>query len=289
MNESGPVPMAATKIRRAMGALYDRLPCKHPLLSILRPFRLPHSIYKHLHFAGECDVATSGKPFRIIHYGDEIENELFWEGLPGRRERVSMALWIRLCQGARTILDIGANTGVYSLVAGAMNPRARIYGFEPLRHLFERYERNCQLNGFDIHPFHTALSNSTGFGMMRGWVLEKGGQGDGEIVPISRLDDLMRFHGIGEIDLAKVDVEGHEPEVLQGMGPFLGKCRPTLLIEVLRDSAGKRLEEILENLGYLYFDLDETSPPQRRPHIRKSSHWNYLICQAAVAEALSLG
>lgn len=279
----------AAEFRRAMGALYDRLPYKHPFLAILRPLRLPHSIYKHLHFSGECDVVTSGKPFRIILYGDEIENELFWEGLPGRRERVSMSLWIRLCQSARTILDIGANTGVYSLVAAAVNPSAHIYGFEPLRHLFERYERNCQVNGFDIRPFHTAVSNRTGFGMMRGCVLGGIGQGDGELVPTSRLDVLMRFNGIDGIDLAKVDVEGHEPEVLEGMGQFLEKCRPTLLIEVLSDSAGERLERLLGNLGYLYFDLDEVGAPQRRLHIRKSSHWNYLVCQPATAEALSFG
>jgi hypothetical protein len=160
---------------RAAGALYDMLPCKRPALSMIRPLHLPHSLYMHLHFMGEFEVATAKRPFRIIHYGDEIENELFWEGLPGRRERVSMGLWVRLAQQARGIADIGANTGVYALVAAAMNANAQIYGFEPLQVLFDRFDRNCRLNGFDISRHRVALSDEAGAGRMCGWVLERSG------------------------------------------------------------------------------------------------------------------
>jgi precorrin-6B methylase 2 len=81
-------------------------------------------------------VATSQRSFRLIHYGEEIENDFFWEGLPGRREKISMGLWMRLVPKAEVILDVGANSGVYSLVAAVMNPAARVYGFEPLTDLF---------------------------------------------------------------------------------------------------------------------------------------------------------
>jgi FkbM family methyltransferase len=227
----------------------------------------------------------------MFHFGDEIENELFWEGLPGRRERVSMELWLRLCEKAQVILDVGANTGIYSLVAAAMNPGAQIYGFEPTKSLFGRYERNCRLNGFNVHTFCTALSNSSGVGVMREWMLAKGGGGglrDGEVVRTIRLDAVIGEHSIGRIDLAKIDVEGHEPEVLEGMGCFLGQFRPTLLIEVLSDEAGAKLEEFVGDLGYLYFDLDEMSAPRRVKRIRRSSHWNYLVCTEATGRELSI-
>src|SRR5262249_42109813 len=133
-----------------------------------------------------------------------------------------------------------------------------------------------------------AISNSIGFGTMRGCVLEKTDEGGDEVVPMSRLDFVIRSHGLDGLDLIKVDVEGHEPEVLEGMGPFLAESKPTLLIEVLSDSAGEKLEALLGPLEYLYFDLDEIGPPRKRPHIRKSSHWNYLVAQPAVAETLAL-
>jgi FkbM family methyltransferase len=274
-----------------LGSLYDCLPFKQPVLTSLRPFHLPNRIYRHLHFNGTFEVATSVKPFKIVHYGDEIENELFWEGLPGRRERVSMRLWMRLAQTARVIIDVGANTGVYSLAAAAVNPSAEIYGFEPVANLFARYERNCRLNGFNIHAYKAALSNSAGTGMMRGWVLEQMSEARSNrdsSVPIHRLDELWETFGRDHLDLVKVDVEGHEPEVLEGMGGLIAKLRPTFLIEVLSDAAGRRLESLLGALGYVYFDLDEVGPPRLSPHIHASSHWNYLVCQPHVAETLGL-
>ena len=279
------------RVREVLGQLYDWLPLKQPVLSILKSTRLPYSVYKHLHFTGHFAVMTPRGAFRVVHYGDDIENELFWEGLPGRRERVSMSLWMRLCEKAEVSLDVGANTGVYSLVAAAMNPTARVYGFEPVRSLFERYERNCLLNGFDVRAARIALSNTAGTGVMCGWVLQEQTEArvvDGEIVPTNRLDALIEAYGITRIDLVKIDVEGHEPEVLEGMGRFLGELRPTLLVEVLSDVAGGRVEALLEDLGYLYFDVDEVGPPRLVPHIRASSHWNYLICQPATAMELGL-
>jgi FkbM family methyltransferase len=180
---------------------------------------------------------------------------------------------------------------VYSLSAAAVNPGARVYGFEPLAELFARYERNCELNPFDIHPHRTALSDETGIGVMRGWVLEKGFAEPGpddELVRTSRLDVLLEAAAVSRVDLVKLDVEGHEPEILAGMGRYLAGCRPSLLIEVLTDRAGARGETTLDGLAYLYFDLDDVSAPRRRSCIRASSHWNYLVCQPEVAAHLGL-
>jgi FkbM family methyltransferase len=277
--------------------MYDRLPFKRPVLSLLRPLGAPHSIYKHLHFTGAFTVATpGGRSFRIIHYGDEIENELYWEGLPGRRERVSMVLWMKLCERARVILDVGANTGVYSLVAAAINPAAHIYGFEPRTYLFKRYDRNCRLNHFGIQAVQSALSNTAGWGLMRGWTLEKATRvktkqvsgSDFETVPVIRLDAFIENSGMGCVDLIKIDVEGHEAEVLEGMGRFLCDFRPTLLIEVLSDAAGKKVEALLQDLNLLYFDLDEVGRPKLVPHLLRSSHWNYLACSRDTAASMEL-
>jgi FkbM family methyltransferase len=283
--------MRPVSARRTLGALYDRLPLRRRWLSPLRPLGLPHRLYQHLHFEGVFEVATRGRPFRMVHHGDEIENECFWEGLPGRRERGSMTLWMELAERAKTIVDVGAHVGVYSLAAAAVSPAARVHGFEPLAELFARYERNCELNRFDVHCHRVALSDAIGVGVMKGWVLEKGPAEPGpdeELVRTSRLDAMLEAAEVGSIDLVKLDVEGHEPEILAGMGRYLTECRPSLLMEVLTDGAGARAEAVLDGLAYLYFDLDDVSVPRRRSHIGASSHWNYLICQPEVAARLGL-
>jgi hypothetical protein len=126
---------------------------------------------------------------------------------------------------------------------------------------------------------------------MRGWVLEsveKAWSESGGRVPVRRFDSVFEALGLDGLDLVKVDVEGHEPEVLEGMGTLLTKYRPAFLIEVLTDEAGRRLESLIDALRYVYFDLDDVGPPRLSPHICASSHWNYLVCQPHLAEMLGI-
>ena len=44
------------------------------------------------------------------------------------------------------IFDIGANTGIFALVSGAANPKARIFAFEPVSRVFEKLKGNVALN-----------------------------------------------------------------------------------------------------------------------------------------------
>jgi len=128
-------------------------------------------------------------------------------------------------------------------------------------------------------------------GVMNGWVLENRTEARGvdeEVVRTTRLDTVIESYSINRVDLVKIDVEGHEPEVLDGMGRFLGEFKPTLLIEVLSDVTGQRLEALLGDLGYLYFDLDEIGLPRLMEHIRASSHWNYLVCSRTTARELGI-
>jgi FkbM family methyltransferase len=274
-------------VRRLVGAVYDRIPFKQPMLTALKPLGLPEPVYKHLHFQGEIVVRTPGRPFRIIHYGDEIENELFWEGLPGHRERISMGLWMQLCPSARTVVDVGANSGVYALAASGLNPSARVLAFEPLPEEHARLARNIELNEFEIHAPRVGLSDKEGVASMVGWTITQPTAGSTE-VRLARLDEILDAQGIDRVDLMKIDVEGHEPEVLRGFGRRLAQDRPTLLIEVLSDAAAAHLRQILDPLDYEYFDIDEINPPRRVDTLRKSTHWNVLACQPIVARQLFL-
>jgi FkbM family methyltransferase len=188
------------------------------------------------------------------------------------------------------IVDVGANIGVYALVAKTASPRARVLAFEPVARHCEYLERNCHLNRLDVHVERVAVSNRDGTGWMRGWLLDVTGAGgpDREQVPVRRLDTALAAAGDSRVDLIKVDVEGHEAEVLEGLGVLLRRDRPTMLLEVLSDAAADRLRPILDGLDYVFFDIDDVSEPRRVETLRKSSHWNVLVCLPAVATALGL-
>lgn len=112
-------------LKTVIKAAWRHLPLKLPALRALRATtRLPERVYRHLHFHGDFDVEVApGTRFRIRSYANVVENDLFWAGYAKNYERASLAVWRDLCAGAETILDVGANTGVYALAAGALNPR----------------------------------------------------------------------------------------------------------------------------------------------------------------------
>jgi FkbM family methyltransferase len=237
----------------------------------------------------------------MIHFGQQIENELFWRGLEGGWEKKSIELWTKLCAEAKVIFDIGANTGLYSLVAKTISPDARVLAFEPIDRVCERLRSNNAINRFDIQVEEMALSNYDGEGtiydtneehILSVTVNKNLHSTDIKTFPVTirvgQLSTYFREKPFERIDLMKIDVETHELEVLEGMGNLLTQFRPILLIEVLNDEVGDRIQTLLENLGYLYFDIDEVAGPSQVQHIKKSSGYNYLLCSKQIALKLGL-
>ena len=132
--------------------IYRNVPFKQPIFELARRcVHLPERMYRHLHFEGivTIPVCSTGS-FKIRHHGFLIENDLFWAGYGNGWEGTSLKLWTRLAPHARTIFDIGSNTGVYALAARTVNPAARIFAFEPVGRITQLLQDNVTLNGFDI-------------------------------------------------------------------------------------------------------------------------------------------
>jgi FkbM family methyltransferase len=290
-------------VRRVLRSVYGAIPCKRQVFEGLRFLPLPPRLYRHLHFHGvfSVEVPESKRRFRMAHFGYELENELFWRGLYGNYERESLRLWVALCARARSIVDVGANTGIYSLVAKTVNPDAVVTAFEPVERIYQKLVDNARLNRFDVRSHRLALSDRTGeafyFDTMTEHaysvtvnrnLLEPGMKGEKRALQTITLDDFIRTHGVDRIDLMKIDVETHEPEVLDGFRAHLDTFHPDMLIEVLDDEIAARLDRILAGRNYLYYDIDETAGARRIPKVQRSSERNILACSAASAEALNL-
>lgn len=280
---------------------YDALPFKQELFTALRWVRPPERIYRHLHFHGIVRVAVpGGRDFRIRHHGYLIENELFWRGLDGW-EKVSTGLWASLCREATCVLDVGANTGVYALLAKTVNPGADIVALEPIERVFRKLEDNIALNGGGIRAYQAAASDANGTAIIYDQpsehVLSVSLNKDFNTtepglveVPVRTrtLDSLVDELGWKRVDLVKIDTETHEPEVLEGFRRTLERDRPTLLIEILNDEVAAKVEGIIGGLGYLYFNIDEVNPPMPKEHLSRSDHFNFLVCTPKVARGLGL-
>ncbi len=71
-------------------------------------------------------------------------------------------------------------------------------------------------------------------------------------VCLRTLDSLASEHRLDQVDLIKVDVEGHERRVLDGAASMLERFRPTLVIETGHEFDGHRpaIQDRLRSLGY---------------------------------------
>ena len=180
-------------------------------------------------------------------------------------ERPLPAIFVRCAQHWQgCVLDIGSNTGFYSLLSMAAGPENRVVAFEPDPHVREILIKNAALNVFSnriiIEPL--ALSDMTGSTTL--FVPEKGhglvessssleagfkGVHSEEItVAVSRLDDYLP-HGT-KVTLVKIDVEGHERSAVAGALRVLAEARPIIAIELLDDADYEFFNKLKNDLGY---------------------------------------
>lgn len=295
--------LARRRARDFLKGIYMAVPFKLQLFSLTKAiYQPPQHVFRYLNFRGKFKVDVDRQSFYIRNdWGLDIETSVFWTGLLGSWERVSLSIWIELCRTADVVFDIGANTGIYSLVAKAVNPRAQVYAFEPIRRIYEKLVRNNELNGFDIRCLEMALSSYDGEGVMYDLpyrhvyavMLDENLHSTPAVetkVAVARGSTFIRHENLAKVDLIKLDVESHEPKVLEGFGECIRQTRPTILVEIWNDTIGEKVQGLLDGNGYLYFSTDEHTPLVRRDFIRNSGpgYLNYLACTEETARALRL-
>lgn len=201
------------------------------------------------------------------------------------------------------ICDIGANTGVYALVAKAVNPLAKVVAVEPVERVFRKLEANVSLNNWDITTVNAAVSDQTGTAILydtpqrehvlsvsleASWNSKSSALRPVE-VPCITVTDLLLQIGASNVDLLKIDVETHEPAVLRGFHELIKRDRPSMLIEILNEDVASQISALLEGLDYQYYNIDDvTWPPPRVLELSRSGHFNFLLCQSAVAKVIGI-
>nr|WP_245214732.1 FkbM family methyltransferase [Pararoseomonas indoligenes] len=130
-----------------------------------------------------------------------------------------------------TVLDVGANVGLTVLPAArCVGPGGRVIAVEPTARLAELLRRSLVTNGLDgivtLHRCAAGAARGTAelnIGVTSGHssLLALPGSEGSETVEVRPMDELVppgtRVH------LAKIDVEGFEPEVWRGMGRILSE------------------------------------------------------------------
>lgn len=153
-----------------------------------------------------------------------------------------------LDRGARCIVDVGANVGLFSRAAELYCPQATVIAVEPSSRAFAEM---AKVGGERIVAVHNAVGAGAGkatlfiAGHLASSTLAPPGEyarqvygsmaeptGATEEVAVVTLAELLESRGVGKVDLLKIDVEGFEPQVLEGAGAWLGPRIERIIIEV---------------------------------------------------------
>ena len=204
---------------------------------------------------------------------DNIGEMLYWFG-GDSFEPAAVAEFVRYLSKARTVLDIGANTGVYTLLALAGNPACRVVSWEPYSGNYQKLRRNVLLNGFDgrAELRCEAASSQSGSVFLRpheNWTMHSVADTSmaGTAISATTVDSVIAD---GEpVDLIKIDVEEFEYEVLCGSLRVLRESRPVLVLEIQPHCATKeRTLALLREIGYSVRSIDAQANWLALPHSR---------------------
>ena len=271
-------------------------PFKRAFCELLKLLNFPNEkIYKDINFYGKFKVNLGEENFYLYHFGDTISKHIFWKGLFKTWENDTGWIWKELCEVSNTIFDVGANTGVYSLVAKTINKDAQVFAFEPSIDTFKQLQKNNQINNYDIvcekialsnksenqifydTPFQNQTSASLSPEKLKNWEGYKGKIKEYNVSCL-KLDDFIIQNNIDAIDLIKIDVEMHEPEVIEGFKVYLEKFKPIILIEVLETSLAERLNSLFNLKEYLIFHLcGHEKAKKAEKFVPKLPFYNFLI------------
>ncbi len=209
--------------------------------------------------------------FPSVFLGVYEEKEL--DVLLGLEFREDMVFW-----------DVGANVGIYSVLFGKKYPAGKVIAFEPNVSLHRLLIQNLDLNGVEnVRIENFALSNAKGVGQIE---ISDGRAGAGKIkstlaedyedktFPIITGDMYVRDFPESTPNLIKIDVEGHEPEVIEGLLRLLSEFKPILMIEVFGNLWDLNREGIWDRTLNDLFELYGHGVLVSDGEILKIGEWN---------------
>jgi FkbM family methyltransferase len=234
---------------------------------------------KKLTFPGGFSCYTQSEPdeAELIYNEIMINQEYFQNGLS--------------VKDARCVIDIGANIGIFTMAVKLKAPGAAVYAFEPIPDTFQALEENVRSLGCsDVHIYNVAIGsqdhvekaftyyphapgNSTSntalkdeqkpvldqlFGKEMADFIS---QSETRMVEMRTLSSVIRDHGITGVDYLKIDVEGAEISVLEGIVETDWPLFRQVAVETHNTELREQVCKILAQHGLVIFtDLGLSSP-----------------------------
>lgn len=206
-----------------------------------------------------------------------LEN-LNWNHLPA--EEGELLLMPYFLEKDALFFDIGANTGIYTSFAQRFIPADSVYAFEPIPELFTRLKYMFRKSNIYKMAFSNEISEKQ-FKIpsicgkefkSRGTLnvtYKENDETRSRVIDVrtDTIDNFVKKRNISRIGFIKIDVEGHEFQVIEGGLETLKEQKPVLQIEIEQRHYQRDIGEIIDlilNLGYVCYYLDLESRMLRK-------------------------
>ncbi len=166
-------------------------------------------------------------------------------------------------------IDCGANLGLRALAP--LSTRMKVYMIEPNNETNAQNIERCKLNNFSNYELLTFgvsntdtektfyIDSSTYLSSLNRENIDEKNIVSAQTIQVRKLDTLFREQINAKVKAhIKIDVEGHEKEVLEGAENLINTLSPSFLIEInTKGDHIKTVFEMLRNKGYKIYEKSE--------------------------------
>ena len=214
----------------------------------------------------------------------------------GKYEPYALDLYLALLEHTRrgAVLDIGANVGLYGLLATALG-RWPVYSFEPTPRIAAAARRSAKVSGLPLRVEQAAVGEEVGTLTL---YLSNTSDASNSLnpdfrkseeridVPTTTVDTFCAAKRLAP-SLLKIDTETTEPAVLRGARRTITTHRPWILVEVLKGRCVGELDAAMEGHGYTYHHIDGPGPrPVAEQIVGKDGGDMYLLAPQPVPDSV---
>lgn len=234
-----------------------------------------------------------------------VAKELYWGNgrRPGAADQLALEAFAALSAGAQAVLDVGAYTGIFSLVGARCAPQAQVHAFEVVpgnaAAALANVVANDLLTSITVHVAavggdggRVLVPTGEGGSALPDFWSSQSGFTSGVSVPVRSLDRLLDgWHGPPvSRAVVKVDVEGAEDDVLLNARRLLAAWRPDVLCELLPERAKvTAVVESLHGLGYRYLLVEDDAVVEHEEPFGHPRYRDWLFTARSDAELTEAG
>jgi FkbM family methyltransferase len=244
---------------------------KSPLVKIIY-----RSLYQRFKPSGIVMVDVQGIRMYVDSQDTEVATSLIRWGLYAKSETV---LFNELIKRRMVVIDIGANIGYFTLLAARLvGEEGKVFAFEPEPYNYSLLCKNVRANGCNnVIAIQKAVftksgkmrlflekRNLGGHSLSKASILNKAGS---ITVEVTSLDEFFQNRGF-KIDVVKMDAEGSEMGILQGMTNLINENDNLKIITefspaLLRGSGFSPMDFLnkLTECGFTLYEIGQRGEP----------------------------